>query len=146
MYKVKDVILSHLDDLKTGLLNGRLFDNRKQFIINLVRHYTFDDDGKSVRRKSLELENNVKSVSDLEDLILKIDNVTEIDFRTMRMYFWNHPELKEGETLIFNVRSDEHMNFNDIYSEIRLGEVAYTTYGVSIVPNMKPLFGKLKAK
>ena len=60
---------------------------------------------------------------------------------------WTHPELKEGETLLINVRNSEDWenNLPSFIKSVRRGYVAYTTGGKEVVPNMKPLFGVLKA-
>ena len=59
---------------------------------------------------------------------------------------WVHPELKRGEVLLINVRHSEDWenNLPDFIVSVRRGNVAYTTGGKVVVPNMKPLFGVLK--
>ncbi len=64
-------------------------------------------------------------------------------------YTFVHPEQKENEILLLNVKPDEPMfvhSLPDWLSSVRLGEVAYATNGVYIVEDMKPLFGTLKQK
>lgn len=59
---------------------------------------------------------------------------------------WQHPELKENEVLLINVKDDEdwEKNLPDWLVSVRRGEVAYTTGGKEVVKDMKPLFGLLK--
>ena len=60
-----------------------------------------------------------------------------------------HPEIREGEVLFINVTQKEldmklWGNTPDFFESIRVGNVAYTTGGTEVVPEWKPLFGKLK--
>jgi len=59
---------------------------------------------------------------------------------------WTHPELKEGEILLINVKDNEQWGTPLFCSSTRRGEVAYTTGGKEVVPSMKPLFATLKPK
>ena len=67
----------------------------------------------------------------------------------MRAKFVNenkHPEQRENEIFLINVRDDENWE-NKIpnwIESVRRGKIAYTTGQKDIVPNMKPLFGVLK--
>ena len=58
----------------------------------------------------------------------------------------NHPELKDGEVLLLNVyeHEDWESNIPEWIESVRRGNVAYKTNSTEIVPNMKPLFAKLK--
>ena len=64
-------------------------------------------------------------------------------FETMTTNNWKHPELKKNEFLIINVKDNENwfLKLPDSIKLIRKGNVAYTTGGKEIVPDMKPLFG-----
>ncbi len=141
-YSVKHVILNHLADLKTGLLKGRLFQNRREFLNKIITEFYFDDS--VICKKIQTLENTKRCVEDFEKLVLSLKNDYEIDIRTIMLYFWNHPELQEDEVYLVNIKEGEVWTKPDFISELRVGEVAYTTYGVDKVPDMKPLFGKLK--
>lgn len=59
-----------------------------------------------------------------------------------------HPEIKDGEILLMNVKKGEPLNNifakNKTFEYIRLGDTAYKTNSTDIVPEMSPLFGKLK--
>jgi len=57
---------------------------------------------------------------------------------------WVHPELKDGEVLLLNVKDSEDWGCPPFCHSVRRGEVAYTTGGKEIVKEMKPLFGLLK--
>ncbi len=62
-----------------------------------------------------------------------------------------HPELKEGEVFLINATQKELENGwwgkePDFIESLRIGNIAYTTGGTETVPEMKPLFGKLKTK
>lgn len=59
---------------------------------------------------------------------------------------WVHPEIKEGEIFIINVRDSEKFFSTppEFCEYVRRGNVAYATGGKEIVNDMKPLFGKLK--
>jgi hypothetical protein len=59
---------------------------------------------------------------------------------------WKHPELKENEIFLLNVRDKEdwESKLSKDYKSVRRGNVAYTTGGKKIVPDMKPLFAVLK--
>ena len=59
---------------------------------------------------------------------------------------WKHPELKENEIFLINVRDKEdwESKLSKDYKSVRRGKVAYATGGKEIVPNMKPLFAVLK--
>jgi len=57
---------------------------------------------------------------------------------------WTHPEIKEGEIILINVKENERWGVPSFCSSTRRGKVAYTTNGVRIVEDMKPLFGKVK--
>lgn len=141
-YSVKNVILNHLADLKTGLLKGRLFQNRREFLSRIIREYYLDD---SVLCKKIQsLQDTKRAIEDFEKLIISLKNDYEIDIRKIILYFWNHPELQEDEILLINIKAGETWNKPDFISELRVGEVAYTTYGRAKVSDMKPLFGKLK--
>lgn len=55
-----------------------------------------------------------------------------------------HPEIKEGEVFLLNVKANENFSIPNFCSSIRYGSVAYTTDGENVVEGMKPLFGILK--
>jgi hypothetical protein len=57
---------------------------------------------------------------------------------------WKHPELQEGEIMLINIKQNEVWNKPDFMEYIRVGNIAYRTYGKGVVEDMKPLFGKLK--
>lgn len=73
----------------------------------------------------------------------------ERDARLMFKSDWTHPELKKEEILLINITEGEIKAGRwttppSFISELRIGEVAYTTGGVEIVQGYKPLFGVLK--
>ena len=55
---------------------------------------------------------------------------------------WVHPEQKENEILLINAKENEDWENKLLrwVASIRRGNVAYTTGGKEIVPDMKPLF------
>ena len=58
---------------------------------------------------------------------------------------WRHPELQEGEVVLINVRDEEEWSKPEFCEYVRRGEIAYTSgRRKEIVPNMRPLIGKLK--
>ena len=59
---------------------------------------------------------------------------------------WRHPEQKPNEVLLINVKDNEDWenHLPPWIISVRRGEVAYSTGGKDIVPDMKPLFGILK--
>jgi hypothetical protein len=55
---------------------------------------------------------------------------------------FKHPELKEGEEFLVNVRDDEKWEtLKKYFKSLRYGTVAYVTNGSEIVTDRKPLFG-----
>jgi hypothetical protein len=76
------------------------------------------------------------------------ETIGEWNFKTKEKYNegeWQHPELREGEILFINVKDAEDWSKVPSFLEyLRHGEIAYTTGGKEVVPDMKPLFGKLK--
>lgn len=54
-----------------------------------------------------------------------------------------HPEIKEGEIFLLNVKDAEVWNGHSACESVRRGTVAYSTTG-EIVEGYKPLFGILK--
>lgn len=63
---------------------------------------------------------------------------------TTKSKVWKHPELKNGEILLINVKNGERFSKPSFVKSLRIGKVAYTTEGLDVVPEMKPLFGLLK--
>ena len=71
------------------------------------------------------------------------------DARLMFKSDWTHPEQKQEETFLLNITESEIKAGSwatppSFISELRIGEVAYTTGGVETVQGYKPLFGVLK--
>ncbi len=58
--------------------------------------------------------------------------------------FFKHPEQKDNEVFLINLKDGERWGKPSFMESIRIGKVAYTTWGESIVKNYKPLFGILK--
>ena len=56
---------------------------------------------------------------------------------------FKHPELKEGEQFLVNVKEGEdwEKNLSKHFKSLRRGNIAYVTNGSEIVPDYKPLFG-----
>ena len=56
---------------------------------------------------------------------------------------FKHPELKEGEQFLVNVKEGEdwESGLKKHFKSLRRGEIAYVTNGSEIVPDYKPLFG-----
>lgn len=56
---------------------------------------------------------------------------------------FKHPELKEGEIFLINVKDGEgwEESLSMHFKSLRRGEIAYVTNGSEIVPDYKPLFG-----
>lgn len=57
---------------------------------------------------------------------------------------FKHPELQDGEIFLLNVKDSENFGVPPFCESTRRGNVAYITGGGQVVPDMKPLFGKLK--
>jgi hypothetical protein len=85
------------------------------------------------------------SVGSTSEIYLKFE---EIDKRVHPQDWdmWIHPEQLPGEVLLINVKDNENWETNipKFIQSVRRGNVAYTTGGKDIVPDMKPLFGILK--
>ena len=69
-----------------------------------------------------------------------------IDYMNSRFFTGNtfkHPELKEGEEFLLNVKDGEDWEngLQKHFKTLRRGNVAYVTNGSEIVPDYKPLFG-----
>lgn len=56
---------------------------------------------------------------------------------------FKHPEIQDSEIFLLNVKDSEDWGIPPFCDSVRRGNVAYTTVG-DVVPDMKPLFGKLK--
>lgn len=61
-------------------------------------------------------------------------------------HLWKHPEQMDNEVLLINVKPHEdwESKLPEWIQSVRRGQVAYTTYGKEIVPEMQPLFAILK--
>lgn len=59
-----------------------------------------------------------------------------------------HPEQKNDEVFLLNIREDELKQYNKTapkkFLPLRLGKVAYQTNSLIVVPEYRPLFGKGK--
>ena len=69
-----------------------------------------------------------------------------LEFMNSKFYSgttFKHPELKEGEEFLINVKDDEdwESKLSKHYKSLRRGTIAYVTNGSEIVPDYKPLFG-----
>jgi hypothetical protein len=81
------------------------------------------------------------------DLTKEID-ADELWLEYVNSNFYNitkfkHPELKEGEEFLLNVKEGEDWEngLQKHFKTLRRGTVAYVTNGSEIVPDYKPLFG-----
>jgi hypothetical protein len=76
------------------------------------------------------------------DLTKEIDADLYWSLYSIRNTF-KHPELKEGEEFLVNVKEGEdwEKNLSKHFKSLRRGTVAYVTNGSEIVPDYKPLFG-----
>lgn len=57
---------------------------------------------------------------------------------------FTHPELQADEIFLLNVKDSENFGVPPFCISTRRGEIAYITGGGQVVPDMKPLFGKVK--
>lgn len=58
---------------------------------------------------------------------------------------YRHPELKEGEELIINIKEGEDWSsLSEHFETLRVGEVAYKTHSFDVAEGYKPLFGTRK--
>ena len=83
----------------------------------------------------------------IRDLNKEIDaEILWLDYMNSKFFtgsVFKHPELKEGEQFLFNVKEGEdwEKNLSKHFKTLRRGNVAYVTNGSEIVPDYKPLFG-----
>lgn len=56
---------------------------------------------------------------------------------------YKHPEQQDGEVFLLNIKDNEDWGVPPFCESVRRGDTAYSTTG-EVVPDMKPLFGKLK--
>jgi hypothetical protein len=85
------------------------------------------------------------------DLTKEIDaDKLWLEFANSRFFsgkIFKHPELKEGEVFLINVKDGEAEDWKKSLSKqcksLRLGNIAYVTDGSEIVTDYKPLFGKI---
>jgi hypothetical protein len=76
------------------------------------------------------------------DLTKEIDADLYWSLYSIRNTF-KHPELKEGEVFLLNVKEGEdwEKGLSMHFKTLRRGTIAYVTNGSEIVTGMKPLFG-----
>lgn len=76
-------------------------------------------------------------IEQLEDTILKL--VRE----NIELSKWKHPEQKEGETLMINIKEGEQWDKPEFVESMRVGNIALDNSG-RIVHGYRPLFAILK--
>ena len=125
--KAEMAVISHLSDAQEMIIRRKMIEGNDQ--INFAKYVILQCKG---------------------DLTIEVDlDLLWTTFINSRFYSgnnWKHPELKEGEEFLINVRDNEdwETNLKKHYKSLRRGTVAYVTNGSEIVPDMKPLFGLIK--